>query len=61
MTGRGKPERLSRVPVVVTIRADYTGRIDITATGPLKGRAGLLSLLDAARKIAETERPSPCP
>jgi hypothetical protein len=46
-------EELSRVPVRVRITADYTGRIDVSVTGPVKGKGGLLALLDAATRIAE--------
>jgi hypothetical protein len=46
-------EPLSTVPITVIIDTDYTGRIDIAVRGPIKGKAGLLALLDAARRIAE--------
>jgi hypothetical protein len=49
VTGEG----LSPLPVTVIITADRTGRIDVIARGPLKGKAGLLTLIDAAREIAE--------
>ena len=37
--------------VRVTITADATGRIDLQATGPYKGKAGLLALLDAGKDL----------
>jgi len=49
--GNGKP--LAKAPIVVIIRTDWTGRIVVSVQGPIKGRAGLLALLDAARQIAE--------
>jgi hypothetical protein len=52
-TGNGHHEPLSRVPVMVIITADHTGRVDVMARGPIKGKAGLLLLLDQARKMAE--------
>jgi len=52
VTGNGS-EPLSRVPVRVMITADYTGRIDISVAGPIKGKAGLLSLIDGVRRIVE--------
>jgi hypothetical protein len=49
--GNGQP--LSPVPVTVIITVDRTGRIDVIARGPIKGKGGLLALLDGARRIAE--------
>jgi hypothetical protein len=71
MTGNGSgPVRgeggtpLSHVPVTVLISADYTGRIDVTVAGPIKGKAGLLYLLDGVKRIVDEwpdDRPLPRP
>ena len=64
MTGqpwrRGTPKPgLAREPVRVIIRTDSTGQITVAVYGPIKGKAGLLALLDAAKRIAQnmTEHP----
>jgi hypothetical protein len=54
-------EPLSAVPITVIIRTDHTGRIDLAVRGPIKGKAGLLVLLDAARRIAEQMADEPEP
>jgi len=59
MTAGNGSEPLSRVPITVIIHTDYTGRIDMQVRGPIKGKAGLLVLLDAARKIAEQMEDDP--
>jgi hypothetical protein len=52
----GGRDELSPVPILVMIATDRTGRIDIAVRGPVKGKDGLLALLDGARKIVEQWR-----
>jgi hypothetical protein len=55
----GNGEQLSRLPVTILIRTDRTGRIDVIVSGPIKGKAGTLTLLDAAKKIVQQRRDDP--
>jgi hypothetical protein len=53
MTANGHREPLAKDPVIVTITADHTGRLDVFAVGPIKGTEGLLYLLRKAIDLAE--------
>jgi len=44
--------------VKVIIVADDSGHVSVEAEGPLRGKAGLLALLDAARELAEQMAPT---
>ncbi len=46
---------MSKVTVVIVV--DEHGHMTIDAAGPLRGRDGMLTLLDEARKLAEQMKP----
>ena len=41
------------LPVDIVIRVDSTGKFTVEASGPYRGKDGLLILLDEAKKLVE--------
>jgi hypothetical protein len=51
----GIPHSSERVKLIIIV--DDHGHISLEAEGPVRGREGILTLLDEARKLAEQMKP----